>query len=232
MTYTNTSKTTKTVNGKTSDIYSPFVMVTGMILSTDNFSNVTVDNGKVISDGSRNVVVGFGMPGMKESLNMSSDIADEVDIPEGFTVEADVTDCEMSSSFTVALTDILKDINLDDVDGLEIEKIGPSFESHVNFPDRVNTEFVKVIDRHTVQMRVWERGSGETLACGTGACAVAVASILNGLVDRDRPVTICLCRYGRDGPHHRPRGLPKGCRGRGHRGHQERAPGPSRRHRL
>ena len=83
-------------------------------------------------------------------------------------------------------------VYMDDVDGLEIEKIGPSFETHVNFPDRVNTEFVKVIDRHTVQMRVWERGSGETLACGTGACAVAVASILNGLVDRDQPVTVKL----------------------------------------
>ena len=70
-------------------------------------------------------------------------------------------------------------VYMDDVDGLEIEKIGPSFETHVNFPDRVNTEFVKVIDRHTVQMRVWERGSGETLACGTGACATAVAAVLN-----------------------------------------------------
>ena len=119
VTYTNTSKTTKTVNGKKTDIYSPFVMVTGMILSTDNFSNITVDNGKVISDGSRNVVVGFGMPGMKESLDMSSDIADEVNIPEGFTVEADVTDCEMNSTFTVALTDIFKDIDLNDVDGLD-----------------------------------------------------------------------------------------------------------------
>ena len=83
-------------------------------------------------------------------------------------------------------------VYMDDVDNLEIEKIGPAFESHVNFPDRVNTEFVKVIDRHTLQMRVWERGSGETLACGTGACAVAVASILNGLVDRDTPVTVKL----------------------------------------
>ena len=83
-------------------------------------------------------------------------------------------------------------VYMDDVDGLEIEKVGPSFENHINFPDRVNTEFVKVIDRHTVQMRVWERGSGETLACGTGACAVAVASILNGLVDRDQPVTVKL----------------------------------------
>ena len=75
---------------------------------------------------------------------------------------------------------------------LEIEKIGPKFENHIAFPDRVNTEFVKVLDRHTVQMRVWERGSGETLACGTGACAVAVASILNGHVDGDSPVTVRL----------------------------------------
>ena len=80
----------------------------------------------------------------------------------------------------------------DDVDGLDLEKIGPSFENHPAFPDRVNTEFVRVIDRHTVQMRVWERGSGETLACGTGACAVAVSSILNGLVDADSPVTVKL----------------------------------------
>lgn len=70
-----------------------------------------------------------------------------------------------------------------DVDGLEIEKIGPLFEHHPLFPDRVNTEFIRVLDRHTVQMRVWERGSGETLACGTGACAVAVACILNGLTE-------------------------------------------------
>ena len=83
-------------------------------------------------------------------------------------------------------------VYMNDVYGLEFEYIGPSFENHINFPDRVNTEFVKVIDRHTVQMRVWERGSGETLACGTGACAVAVASILNGLVDRDQPVTVKL----------------------------------------
>ncbi len=72
---------------------------------------------------------------------------------------------------------------LDDVAGLEIEKIGPKFENHERFPNRVNTEFVRVIDRNTVEMRVWERGSGETLACGTGACAVAVACILNGLTE-------------------------------------------------
>ena len=74
-------------------------------------------------------------------------------------------------------------VYIDDVQGLEIEKIGPKFENHERFPKRINTEFARVIDRKTVEMRVWERGSGETLACGTGACAVAVASILNGLTE-------------------------------------------------
>lgn len=83
-------------------------------------------------------------------------------------------------------------VYMDEIDNLEIEKIGPKFENHILFPDRVNTEFVEVIDRHTLKMRVWERGSGETLACGTGACAVAVASTLNGLVDENQPVTIKL----------------------------------------
>lgn len=73
---------------------------------------------------------------------------------------------------------------------LEIEKIGPKFENHKRFPKRINTEFVKVLDRNTVEMRVWERGSGETLACGTGACAVAVASILNGFTDRQVTVKL------------------------------------------
>lgn len=73
----------------------------------------------------------------------------------------------------------------DNVDGLEIEKIGPLFEHHEMFPDRTNTEFVKVLDRNNVQMRVWERGAGETLACGTGACATAYAAWRNGLCDRN-----------------------------------------------
>lgn len=72
---------------------------------------------------------------------------------------------------------------MDDVEHLAIEEIGPYFENHERFPRRTNTEFVKVIDRKTVQMRVWERGTGETLACGTGACAVAVACVLNGLTE-------------------------------------------------
>ena len=66
------------------------------------------------------------------------------------------------------------------IDDLELEKIGPKFENHELFPDRINTEFVEIIDEHTVKMRVWERGSGETISCGTGTCAVTVAAVLNG----------------------------------------------------
>ncbi len=71
-------------------------------------------------------------------------------------------------------------VPVEDVEGLDIEKIGPEFERHVCFPQRVNTEFIRVLDENTIQMRVWERGAGETWACGTGACAVAVAGVLNG----------------------------------------------------
>lgn len=70
-----------------------------------------------------------------------------------------------------------------DVMNLDIEKIGPAFEHHAMFPDRVNTEFIEILSRSEVNMRVWERGSGETLACGTGACATAVACIVNDLTD-------------------------------------------------
>lgn len=70
---------------------------------------------------------------------------------------------------------------MDGVKELDIEQIGPHFENHERFPRRTNTEFVEVLDRQTVLMRVWERGTGETLACGTGACATVVACVLNGL---------------------------------------------------
>lgn len=74
-------------------------------------------------------------------------------------------------------------VHMEDVKNLDLEKIGPGFEKHKRFPKRINTEFARIIDRKNIEMRVWERGSGETLACGTGACATAVASILNGLTD-------------------------------------------------
>ncbi|MBQ1434862.1 MAG: diaminopimelate epimerase, partial [Clostridia bacterium] len=81
---------------------------------------------------------------------------------------------------------------VDDVEGLDLEKIGPKFEYDTLFPERVNTEFIQIAGDNVLKMRVWERGSGETLACGTGACAAAVAAVLNGHCDRERDIRVIL----------------------------------------
>jgi diaminopimelate epimerase len=78
------------------------------------------------------------------------------------------------------------------IDKLDLEKIGPGFENHPLFPERVNTEFCEVIDSRTLKMRVWERGSGETWACGTGTCATVVAAVLNGYCKRDEEILVHL----------------------------------------
>lgn len=77
-----------------------------------------------------------------------------------------------------------------DIHKLDLEKIGPLFENHEMFPERINTEFVEIINKNNLKMRVWERGSGETWACGTGACAVAVASVVNGFCEKDKDIKI------------------------------------------
>ena len=80
-----------------------------------------------------------------------------------------------------------------DIDNIDLAVIGPKFENHAMFtPDRVNTEFAEIVDKDTLKMRVWERGSGETLACGTGACAVAVAGVLNGHYKKGENINVLL----------------------------------------
>lgn len=98
----------------------------------------------------------------------------------------EITGVSMGNPHDIVYLD--KDI---DILKFDIEKIGPHFEKHKAFPERINTEFVQVIDRKTLNMRVWERGSGETYACGTGTCATVVATVLNGLCD-SKEVTVHL----------------------------------------
>jgi carbamoyl-phosphate synthase large subunit len=95
-----------------------------------------------------------------------------------------ITCVSMGNPHAVVFTDL--------VDALDLEKLGPQFETNELFPERVNTEFIKVIDEHTLKMRVWERGSGETLACGTGACAAAVAACLNGFCKKGEDIKVIL----------------------------------------
>lgn len=99
--------------------------------------------------------------------------------------EETVTCVSMGNPHCVLFTDT-------PVDTIELEKIGPYFENHELFPERINTEFANVLDDHTVKMRVWERGSGETWACGTGACATAVAACLNGYCKQGEEITLKL----------------------------------------
>lgn len=122
-------------------------------------SEVTVDMGAPITDPS---LIPVNLEG-KEIINRSIMVDNN---------EYKITCVSMGNPHAV--------VYVDDTKAIDIEKIGPLFENHEVFPLRTNTEFIHVIDDHTIDMRVWERGSGETLACGTGACASVYACILNG----------------------------------------------------
>lgn len=138
-----------------------------------------VEEGKVQS-----VTVDMGKPILTPSLIPVTLDMDMV-INEPITVNGDIykiTCVSMGNPHAVVFVEDTKDVS--------IEIIGPLFENHEIFPDRVNVEFVHVIDRTHIDMRVWERGSGETLACGTGACASVIACILNGLTDHEVKVTL------------------------------------------
>lgn len=136
------------------------------------YLDLTVEDGKVSL-----VKVDMGKPELEADLiPIISEREQVIDEP----IEVDGKEYHMTG---VSMGNPHAVIYVDDVKGLDLEKIGPKFENHERFPKRINTEFVHCIDRQTVEMRVWERGSGETLACGTGACAIAVSSILNNLTD-------------------------------------------------
>lgn len=136
------------------------------------YLNMTTENGKV-----KTIRVNMGSPILEPSqIPVKYDEKQMVAAP----IEVGGKIYEMTC---VSMGNPHAVVFMDDVQGLDLVKIGPDFENHAIFPKRTNTEFVKVIDRNTVEMRVWERGSGETLACGTGCCATAVACILNGFTE-------------------------------------------------
>lgn len=136
------------------------------------YLSLMVENGKVSQ-----VKVDMGSPiFVPEQIPVKAGKLDAVDVP----IDVDGKEYRMTC---ISMGNPHAVVYMDEIKELEIEKIGPKFEHHPCFPNRVNTEFAHVLNRQTVEMRVWERGSGETLACGTGACAVAVASMVNGLTD-------------------------------------------------
>lgn len=116
------------------------------------------------------------------SLDADAKIAKQVPISIDL-LSAKATCVSMGNPHAVIFTDTMTR-SWEDLKALPIERLGPSFENHKMFPKRVNTEFVKVLDKENVEMRVWERGAGETLACGTGCCATVVACVLNERTER------------------------------------------------
>lgn len=143
------------------------------------YLTLTVENEKVSM-----VRVDMGKPELNASLIPVISEKEQV-VDEEITVREKVyrmTCVSMGNPHAVVFADNVAD--------LDLTKIGPHFEQHERFPKRINTEFVRVIDRHTVEMRVWERGTGETLACGTGCCATAVACVLNGKTEDDITVKV------------------------------------------
>ena len=143
------------------------------------YIDLTVEEGKVSL-----VKVNMGAPILKAEevpvISQNEQVIDEVIVVEG--KEYKMTCVSMGNPHAIVF--------MDNVADLEIEKIGPYFENHERFPNRTNTEFIRIIDEHTVEMRVWERGTGETLACGTGACATVVACVLNGFTKEEVTVKL------------------------------------------
>lgn len=139
------------------------------VVSDGKVTMVTVDMGSPILDAEKVPVV-----------STKQQVIDEVITVDGKDYQ--MTCVSMGNPHAVVF--------VEDTDTFPLEQIGPKFENHEVFPNRVNAEFVQIIDEQTVKMRVWERGTGETLACGTGACATAVACILNGKTKDDVTVKL------------------------------------------
>lgn len=130
-------------------------------------------------------------------VNMGAPILTPREIPTKFDGETVVSQNLTIDDATYAVTCVSMGnphcvLYTDDVHAPDLPRIGPKFENHEMFPDRINTEFVHIVSETEFDMRVWERGSGETLACGTGACAATVASILNGYCKRDTEIKVNL----------------------------------------
>lgn len=143
------------------------------------YLDLNVVDGKVAS-----VTVNMGSP-ILEASNIPVVAKESPVIKEKITVNG--KDYEMTC---VSMGNPHAIVYIDSTDDLDIEAIGPLFECHEKFPERTNTEFIQIVDRKTLKMRVWERGSGETLACGTGACATVVASVLNDLCETSATVKL------------------------------------------
>ena len=147
------------------------------------------------ADGSEGRMCGNGIVA-EVKVDMGQAVLSGKDIPSSFegssVVNAPLNVDGTTYSVTLVSMGNPHCVVFADPDGIDLEKTGVKFENHPAFPERINTEFVKVSGKNRLKMRVWERGSGETMACGTGACASAVAAVLNGYCNKNEEITVSL----------------------------------------
>lgn len=178
--YTNQSKETVDVSGESVEMYTPFAMVTAMMLPNDEYTNVTIDHGKIVSDGDKNIVVGLGFPGMEENLNLEGKDID-IDIPDSFTITADVKNASVGPTMTVASSDVLEQFGLDEIDSFD--DLSDSVGELENAAEQLTDGSAKAADGSSALAdgsNTLATGAG-TLAEGTSALATGVKTLADGV---------------------------------------------------
>ncbi len=186
--YENTAKKTVEIDGKKETLYSPFVMVTGLILPEDTFSHVTIDNGKVISDGNRSIVLGVALPGLKDSLGLDSDKV-TLNLPESLEINADVENFSMDPTFTVGLSDILDSVDTDNIS--DVSDLMDSLDELEDAALQLVSGSQELFDgSNTLNTSYGELDTGigtlksgiDAAATGTGTLADGIVTYTNGVV--------------------------------------------------
>lgn len=178
--YTNKSKETVDVSGESVEMYTPFAMVTAMMLPSDEYTNVTIDHGKIVSDGDKNIVVGLGFPGLEENLNLESKDID-IDIPDNFIITADVKNASVGPTMTVASSDVLEQFGLDEIDSFD--DLTDSVGELENAAEQLTDGSAKAADGSSALAdgsNTLATGIG-TLADGTSALATGVKTLADGV---------------------------------------------------
>lgn len=170
--YTNQSKETVDVSGESVEMYTPFAMVTAMMLPNDEYTNVTIDHGKIVSDGDKNIVVGLGFPGLEENLNLEGKDID-IDIPDSFTITADVKNASVGPTMTVASADVLEQFGLDEIDSFD--DLSDSVGELENAAEQLTDGSAKAADGSSALA-----DGSNTLATGAGTLADGTSALADG----------------------------------------------------
>lgn len=178
--YENQSKEMVDVSGEQVEMYTPFTMVTAMMLPGDEYTNVTIDNGRILSDGDKNIVVGLGFPGLEENLNLSSEELD-IEIPDSITITADVKNASVGPTMTVASADVLDQVGLDGIDSFD--GLSDSVDELENAAQQLTEGSAKAADGSSALAdgsRTLADGS-KTLADGSSALKTGVGALAEGV---------------------------------------------------